>query len=148
MSKSSETLRELLRILVRDLNLLEKNDSSCCGVTLVQCHALVEIGRKKCLSLNELANIVQLDKSTMSRTINNLVESSLVYRDIDATNRRYVSIYLTKEGEEVFNTIEMSMNEYYSKIFKFVPVNKQAQVLESLQILTDAINLNRQTEPI
>ncbi|MBN2222223.1 MAG: MarR family transcriptional regulator [Vallitaleaceae bacterium] len=148
MIKSSKALRELLRILIRDLDLLEKNDSSCCGVTLVQCHALVEIGRKKSLSLNELANILQLDKSTMSRTINNLVESSLVHRDIDPTNRRYVSIHLTKEGVEIFNTIEESMNEYYNRIFKFVPVNKQDQVLESLQILTDAIILNKQTNPI
>lgn len=147
MNKSSETLRELLRILVRDLDLLEKNDSTCCGVTLVQCHALVEIGRKETLSLNELASTLHLDKSTMSRTINNLVESSLVHRDIDNANRRYVSIRLTKEGEEVFSTIETSMNDYYSNIFKSIPDSKRDQVLESLQLLTDAITLNKQMNP-
>lgn len=45
MNEGSKDLRELIRILVRDLGILEKSDGSCCGVTITQCHAIVEIGR-------------------------------------------------------------------------------------------------------
>lgn len=79
INQGSETLRELIRILVRDLGILEKSDASCCGVTITQCHAVVEIGRKGKISLVDLAGLLGLDKSTMSRTINNLVESDLVH---------------------------------------------------------------------
>lgn len=143
IEQASQNLRELMRILVRNLGALEKSDASCCGVTLTQCHAIVEIGRKERLSLVELAETLGLDKSTMSRTINNLVESDLVSRDLDADNRRYVIIQLTEKGRRVFETIEQSMDGYYKSIFADIPEDKRAQVLESLQLLIDAVKGNK-----
>ncbi len=142
INQGSEILRELIRILVRDLGVLEKSDASCCGVSLAQCHAIVEIGRKKKISLVDLASLLGLDKSTMSRTINNLVESDLVLRDLDMENRRYVIIQLTEKGSSVFRNIEESMDVYYKSIFNSIPENKRSQVLESLQILKDAVESN------
>ncbi|AEY67626.1 MarR family transcriptional regulator [Clostridium sp. BNL1100] len=143
INQGSETLRELIRILVRDLGILEKSDASCCGVTITQCHAVVEIGRKGKISLVDLAGLLGLDKSTMSRTINNLVESDLVLRDLDSENRRYVIIQLTENGRNVFKNIEESMNGYYKSIFNSIPENKRSQVMESLQLLTNAVESNK-----
>lgn len=143
INQGCETLRELIRILVRDLGILEKSDASCCGVTITQCHAVVEIGRKGKISLVDLAGLLGLDKSTMSRTINNLVESDLVLRDLDTENRRYVIIQLTENGRNVFKNIEESMNGYYKSIFNSIPENKRSQVMESLQLLTNAVESNK-----
>ncbi len=143
INQGSETLRELIRILVRDLGVLEKSDASCCGVSLAQCHAIVEIGRKEKISLVDLASLLGLDKSTMSRTINNLVESDLVLRELDMENRRYVIIQLTEKGSSVFRNIEESMDEYYKSIFNSIPENKRIQVMESLQLLTNAVEINK-----
>ena len=143
INQGSEYLRELLRILVRILGILEKSDSSCCGVTIAQCHAIVEIGRIKKISMIELADLLGLDKSTMSRTINNLVEAGLVKRDIDTENRRYISIQLTDQGIEVFESIENSMYRYYSDIFKSIPEDKRNQVLDSLEILVKSVKENK-----
>lgn len=143
INQGSEYLRELLRILVRNLGILEKSDVSCCGVTIAQCHAIVEIGRIKKISLIELADLLRLDKSTMSRTINNLVEAGLVKRDIDTENRRYISIQLTDQGIDVFESIENSMYRYYSDIFKSIPEDKRNQVLDSLEILVKFVKENK-----
>lgn len=143
INQGSEYLRELLRILVRNLGILEKSDASCCGVTIAQCHAIVEIGRIKKISLIELADLLRLDKSTMSRTINNLVEAGLVKRDIDTENRRYISIQLTDQGIDVFESIENSMYRYYSDIFKSIPEDKRNQVLDSLEILVKFVKENK-----
>lgn len=142
INQGSEVLRELIRILVRDLGVLEKSDASCCGVSLAQCHAIVEIGRKEKISLVDLASLLGLDKSTMSRTINNLVESDLALRELDMENRRYVIIQLTEKGKSVFRNIEESMDEYYKSIFNTIPENKRNQVLESLQLLKEAVESN------
>lgn len=136
-------LRELLRILVRNLGLFEKGEASCCGTTIAQCHAIVEIGRGSQISLNELAEVLGLDKSTMSRTINNLVESELAIREIHPEDRRYVTIELTEKGKEVFENIEGSMELYYKNILNSIPENKREQVIESLKLLTDAIKQNK-----
>lgn len=142
MNQGSDNLRETLRILVRNLGILDKSDASCCGVTMTQCHAIVEIGRAKKISLIDLSDLLELEKSTMSRTINTLVDEGYVTREVDSSNRRYVSIQLTDKGLEVFQNIEDSMHQYYSNIFQSIPEDKRDQVLESLEILVKSIKEN------
>ncbi|MDP4090219.1 MAG: helix-turn-helix domain-containing protein, partial [Bacillota bacterium] len=81
-SDNPKQLREMIRILERKLGIFEESEFSCCGITFSQCHALIEIGRAKNISLNELAELLNLENSTMSRTVNNLVTSDLAKRDI------------------------------------------------------------------
>lgn len=136
-------LRELLRILIRNLDVLEKSESSCCGVTVAQCHAIVEIGRAGEISLNALAELLVLDKSTMSRTINNLVDSGLVTREMHTGDRRYVTIRLTEKGGETFGDVETSMKKYYENIFRSIPEKKRGQVIESLGLVIQAAKENK-----
>lgn len=136
-------LRESIRILVRNLGILEKGDATCCGITISQCHAIVEIGRAKQMSLNRLSELLGLNKSTMSRTINNLVEDNLVFREIHTKDRRYINIELTSKGQGVYQDIEMSMGTYYKKIFQSIPEDKRQQVLDSLTFLTNAVKENK-----
>jgi len=139
----SNYMRELIRILVRNLGILEKSDAACCGISIAQCHAIVEIGRSVEISLNKLAEILILDKSTMSRTINNLVENGLVIRELHPEDRRFVSIKLSGKGLEVYRDTERGMAKYYEKIFDSIPDEKREQVLESLKVLIDAVNVNK-----
>ena len=136
-------LREIVRVLVRNLGLLERSEACCCGVTLTQCHAIVEIGRSKEVNLNNLAELLNLDKSTMSRTIDNLVNQSLVLREVPTENRRYIKIRLTEEGEKIFGDIEKSMEDYYNNIISLVPEDKKQQVMESLEILGRIVEVNK-----
>jgi len=141
--KDENSLREILRILERKLGLLNRSEASCCNTTLSQCHALVEIGRVGELTLNELAETLVLDKSTMSRTINNLVDANLVTREIHPEDRRYITIKLTKTGDEFYRKTESSMNEYFQKVLNSIPEEKRECVIESLQLLINAINENK-----
>ncbi len=138
-AKDGSTLRELLRVLVRHLGLLEKSEAGCCGITLSQCHAVVEIGRRGSMNLNDLADLMEVDKSTMSRTINALVEAGMVTRALDNIDRRYVVIQLTKDGQRFFENTETSMERYYQTILNRIPADKRDGVIESLTLLTSAI---------
>lgn len=139
MQSDSRELREIIRILERRLGLLTKSEMSCCGVTFAQCHALVEVGRTGSLSLNGLAEILNLDDSTVSRTVDGLVKLELLERETDPQNRRSVTIRLNQKGEELFQGIESKMEAYYAAIYNQLPIAKREQVLESLSILNDAI---------
>ena len=135
----SNQLRELIRILERKLGVLEDGEMACCGISMAQCHALVEIGRAGSISLVDLAGLINLDTSTMSRTVNNLVNNNMAERELNPSDRRYVTIRLTPEGLEQFHGIESSMGSYFMKIYSAIPAEDRAQVLESLQILLKAI---------
>lgn len=143
---NSKQLREMIRMLERKFGTLLESEFSCCNISLAQCHALVEIGRVGSISLNELADLLNLENSTMSRTVNNLVTSNLAKRDIDPRDRRYVAISLTEDGLKLFKEIEESMNEYFLKLYDTIPEDKKLQVLDSLQILLQAINQNKDSK--
>jgi DNA-binding MarR family transcriptional regulator len=132
-------LWECVRILTRKLGLLEKSEASCCGVSLTQCHVLVELGRAGSISVNYLANLLGLDKSTMSRTINTLVEQDLVTRETDPRDRRCLSIGLTGKGHILYLKIENSMKQYYQAACASLLADKREQVLESLEIMVNSL---------
>lgn len=143
-TEDSKQLREKIRILERKLGVLQDAEYSCCNISMAQCHALVEIGRAGSISLSELAELLNLENSTMSRTVNNLVNSGLVEREIDPKDRRYVSIKLTQSGMKVFEGIEKNMDLYFQKVLESISSDKQKQVVKSLQILIEAISENEQ----
>jgi len=138
-TEDPKKLRESIRKIERKLGVLEENELPCCGITMAQCHALVEIGRAKSISLNELAQLLNLENSTMSRTVNNLVNSGFIKRDIDPRDRRYVTISLAESGVSLFDGIEEGMNQYFTKLHDLIPESKREQVIESLEILLEAI---------
>ena len=141
MNKSEmvHNLRELVRMLMRNFGVLERNEASCCGMTLGQCHAIVEIGRAGEISLNELAEVLTLDKSTMSRAVNNLGDQGYAVREADKADRRYIKIVLTDQGTNMYKSIEGGMELYFEDILGSIPEEKHEQVLESLELLEIAL---------
>lgn len=141
MDKTSivHQLREMVRVLVRSLGMLEQTEATCCGTTIGQCHAIVEIGRAGEISLNELAELLNLDNSTMSRTVNNLVEQGYAEREAHKEDRRYIKILLTEKGAETYESIEVGMQEYFKEVLDSIPQEKHEQILESLKLLEEAL---------
>lgn len=131
--------RDSLRHLQRSLGWQAKNDADCCGVTIAQCHALLEIGKKKELSLVDLSNILGLDPSTLSRTIDTMVTGELVDRNANPEDRRYVTLSLTGKGQDIYDRINRTFDQYYHSIFSRIPIEKQQQVMESISLLTRAV---------
>lgn len=132
-------LRQTLRTLVRRLGILERGEALCCGVTLAQCHVLIELGGAEKLSVNDLAETLRLDKSTVSRSVENLVSCGLVRRETDPGDRRYVSLGLSEQGVRVFGELEERMDIYFGEIIDQLPAEKREQVLESLALLAEAV---------
>lgn len=132
-------LMEFMRFVTREYSLLQKNQACGCGTTMAQSQALIEIGRAGEISLVELANLLGLDRSTMSRTVNKLVECGLVSRLEDREDRRYVVLRLTSGGQDTYGTIEGHVLNHYARVLNEIPAEKQGQVLESLALLEGAL---------
>ncbi len=137
--EQAEALRERLRGMARTLGLLKDEETACCGMTLSQCQALVEIGRNSPLSLRELATGLLLDNSTMSRTVQQMVTNGWVTRESDEQDRRSVVLSLTDMGTCLYAQTEAEMAVQYERILSLIPQDKQAQVLESLHLLDQAM---------
>lgn len=139
---NSKNFRELIRILERKLGLLNKQDSCCLEVTLAQCHALVEIGRAENISLKDLSNLISLDISTMSRTVDSLVKKEFIFRTPSETDRRSIDIKLTEKGLKLFNDIESQMDTKFKNIFNHISLQEQMTVFNGLNIIIEALAKN------
>ncbi len=130
-----QQFRETIRVLEREIIL--QNTLSCCeGVSLSQCHALLEIGNSPEISVSELAKNMQLDKSTVSRTVDGLVKKTLVDRVIPDENRRMAMLNLTDEGKEVCKTINFTNDSYIEDILSDFSAQERKKLLEFLRKMT------------
>ena len=148
MSEKNEAaiLREMIRVLVRKTGILERGEAECCSITISQCHALVEVGRKNKLSINQLAEWLGLEKSTVSRSVDKLVGDGLVARQENPEDRRYATLELTERGQEMYLLIEEKMSDYFQQVLSAIPVKKRAHVLDSLEYLTKALEQTQSCE--
>lgn len=92
------------------------------------------------IALNELADVLSIDTSTLSRQVLHLVEMEMVNRLPDPKDRRYVVLSLTEKGEEQHKEIAAYMETYNLNVFDQSPVEKHEQVLETLQLLSEALS--------
>jgi DNA-binding MarR family transcriptional regulator len=125
-------LRELIRQFERELFI--QNCCACCkGVTLAQCHTLLEINSKGKESVTELAKSIGLDKSTVSRTVDGLVSLGLVDRSIPATNRRTTTLELTDAGKNACTTIHRMNDAHVEDMLSALSNPEKSAFIGSLE---------------
>lgn len=130
--------RENTRQLECHLGNINSADCCCCGINKTQCFLIVEIGRKPDISVKELAEIMRIDKSGISRLVEDLVQKEYVTRKPSATDRRFVTLNLLPKGQERFEKIENDMYYKFKEVLEQIPEDKRMQVVESLKIYSDA----------
>lgn len=117
---SIEHFRVSLRLFERAIERI--NQSNCClGINIPQCHTIMEIGLAEALSINELAEKMNLDKSTVSRQVEKLVQEDIIDRITSPKDRRRVHISLASKGKQIYETMNQSMNEQFQTAFQQIP---------------------------
>ena len=139
-----EKFRKMLRQIQRELLELFKSDAECCGISLAQCHALLELGASGRTTISILANELALDKSTLSRTIDSLVQQGLVLRDINEDDRRFMFVELSDRGETFYKTLNERYQEILHEAFEDISGKKQLQLMEDLELFITVLNRIKQ----
>ncbi len=132
-------IRNFRRIQRRFERINNARLKSCrAAVTLAQCLVLLEIDENTRMTMGQLASSLRLDNSTLSRTIDGLVETGHVERLDDKSDRRVVWIRLTEEGNAVCRSIHDENDEYARRVFDRIPASRRKAVLRSFEILVQA----------
>ncbi len=141
--QSATRFRRFLRKLERETGLALSGETECCSVSVAQCHLLLELERLGSASLQELADALSLDKSTLSRTVETCVRLGFIARDGDGADRRRLSLCLTPVGREKCDVINGLCNGEFSDVFRHIPKGRHADVIESVALLADAMEKAR-----
>lgn len=134
--KFIQHFREVIRIFDRELFL--QNNASCCnGISVAQCHTLLEIEKNSEISISELATNLTLDKSTISRTVDGLVNIQMVERVIPQDNRRKAILNLTENGQQICTTINYTHDSYIKKVLNDYTPGEREEFLRLFRKLTN-----------
>lgn len=139
MDEAAQTLRTVMRLLARKLGLLQKSEAACCGITMGQCHVLLEADSAAALTLSDLAQRLNVDKSTASRTVDGLVGAGLLQREVDDADRRCVRITVTAKGRELAERINRCLDAYYCQVVAAVAPMARPAVVQGLSALLAAV---------
>jgi DNA-binding MarR family transcriptional regulator len=133
--------REYTRELECHLDNINHNDCCTCNVNKSECFLIVEIGRQPGICIKDLAQILKLDKSGVSRSVEELVKKGYILRQPSEKDRRSVVLTLTKSGEERYNKIEADMYTEFKKVFSKIKKSDQDKVLEALRRYNEACRM-------
>jgi DNA-binding MarR family transcriptional regulator len=138
-SKTIEQFRAKLREIERAVWMQTKSEALCCGVTMPQCHAILEIGKAGEVNLKDLAARLGLDTSTLSRTVESLVQDGLADRTPSKEDRRATVIQLNEKGRAALDRINSTWNQICRNMFRNIPREKHEQLIESVSVVAELL---------
>lgn len=137
---SGERFSLLVTDLIRKLNLLNRDQKVCYGLTLPQCGAVETLDRKGMLPMKELSQQMGVTVSTMTRGIDILVRDDIVVRKPAPGDRRKVCIELTEKGGELAQKLRKCSLDYAGVILDKIPEPERPKVFEALEVLNGVID--------
>ena len=135
----------LIGQLVHKLNVLNREQKICYGLTLPQCFTIETLGQKNDQTMNQLSKGMGVSLSSMTRVVDVLVRDGILLRHENPQDRREVRISLSSIGQELNKKLNQCSEQYTRLIHDAIPANKRTMVLESIDILLKAINQVKQT---
>jgi DNA-binding MarR family transcriptional regulator len=140
-------IRSFRRTLRQFERLNQLLTSTCCkGVTMAQCHVLLDIEESVETTIVQLVKNLKLDKSTLSRTVEALVRLGLVERKPHPTDRRFTILALTAPGKKICEEINREGDHTYLQAFQRIPRNKRDEIRGSFELLVEAMMAGQQTQ--
>ncbi|MCX7025230.1 MAG: MarR family transcriptional regulator [Spirochaetes bacterium] len=123
------SFRKSLRALERVLEHGHIFGPACCDITVAQCHALLEVDRCNGTAMGDLASALDVDRSTATRFIDELVKAGLADRSRTDADRRAVRVVLTQAGKTKAENIDAAWNEYFSSALSGLTEESRSAIL-------------------
>ena len=135
-----QLLQHQVQAFIRQFGLLEQEHTPCnFPLSPSQAHALQVLRQRSTSTQSQLAEQLHLEKSTVSRLVNHLVEQGWVERTINPESRREVLLTLTSQGRTVSQEVRAQSLAKYRTIWERIAPERRAQVLDSLALLTSLL---------
>jgi DNA-binding MarR family transcriptional regulator len=131
--------------LLRRLQLMERDAKSELGLTLPQAHALHALADSGSLRMQELAEVLGLAQSTVTRLVLPLKRMGLLDRRPDRADGRATRSFLTERGNRMVDGLERTDGALYDAILARLPDTRRGEVVAAIELLQQAVDEMAQT---
>lgn len=102
---------------------------------------------EQALTLKELTSLFSLDKSTLSRQINGLVQQGFIIKE-PGTDKRIYYLSISKEAKQLVNAVRFEIEFYVTDLFKAWPNEEKKLLLVLLGRVNRRIRLTNDSKEI
>lgn len=130
-------IRAASRAITRKLGMITSRFPAIGSVS--QCHAIVELDMHGSMNINQLSELLNLDKSTTSRLVLQLVTDDICCTKADTKDMRNKVVSLTTKGAMLANIIHDEMELQVQQTLDTLSEEEQKVVLQGLSIYARAL---------
>lgn len=136
-----QVFQEQLMQFVRGLG-LHRSDATPCGfpVSLAEACALVALTHNEPLSQRELVQALNLEKSTVSRLVVELIDRGWVIRERDTHDARVQLMRRTPAGVTASDAIMQARNQRFGELLGRIEPGRRQQVVDAMMLLAEAVS--------
>ena len=137
-----KNLRLSLRKLVRELD-VTKGVYKSTGYSYTECHILIELDQYGMMTIKELAELLNTDKSIISKTVNSMVKKGLLKTEKNRTDNRQKPLVLTQKGKSEAGRLNYEANVQVTEALSILKEEERDIVLKGIQSYSKALNKMR-----
>ena len=136
--RQQETIDYLLKVVWQNMSNTYNQIASGFEITQAIGYMLINID-KEGTAVSQLAGMLGVKATSLSRMLNNMEDSGLIYRETSSGDKRSVKVFLTDLGREkrqMAKGVVRSFNEYLDKNLTVQEKNSLVNGLQKLNKLT------------
>lgn len=131
-------VRRSSRQIVRELGFLDQHQHKV-AMSHSETHALIEIGQSDGLSASDIADLLRLDKGSVSRTLATLSDKGWVRTRAAADDKRRKLLELTAKGRQKLAEVHAHANTHVNDALSLLSADERGIVAAGLQIYATAL---------
>lgn len=139
-------IRAASRLMVRELGFMQATLAAT-DYPPSAVHAILEIGAQGRMAASQLALVLGLEKSSVSRMVRKLVEAGELKEAADGEDGRVKQLALTAKGRRTLAAIEAFGRQQVTAALDRMQAPQQQAVAQGLALYARALQAHRQEEP-
>lgn len=134
--KPEETIDFHLKVVWQNIANTYNQLAAAFGITQALGYALINI-QEEGTAVSQIANLLGVKSTSLSRMLNNMEELGLIYRKVDTKDKRSVKIYLTDFGREKKHLAKQVVKDFNQYLNKNLQQNERKELIEMLQRINE-----------
>jgi len=134
VSPNAEKFHDLINRLQKVMTEIDYSQKACMQTGKMECQLLHYLfGVAGPVNMNELAKVLNVSHSRITRIMDNLVDRALVTRRPSEEDRRCWFAEITQKGKKMAEASQQTVIDQQEKIIKFLPAANVESVLKAFE---------------
>jgi DNA-binding MarR family transcriptional regulator len=140
MKDNNYELADIFWELIQRVSILSNNNFKSFSLGYAQYSSLLIIAAEEGLSIQRLSELLIVDKTTASKTVQKLEKKGFVIKERSLNDGRGFSIFLSKKGKSIIPSLNKSYEGFVEKIFFQLTKKEREQFFQiSKKIISNII---------